>query len=175
MSAASFQPQQPLPPSLVQPHVAQQQIAVTQPPPSLAKRDRKTKSSKEELNTGKFGGKYKRRKVDDPRLRICDICNRDFVDIYQHLDFHVDIIPERCQLCERKITNRAYLVRFSTTDKGTLRYGQTSQLVEVETRKWQIGQQAEKTSQRENSQEEYQQTSFFGNRGEEKQPNSSSL
>jgi len=41
VSAASFQPQQPLPPSLVQPHVAQQQIAVTQPPPSLAKREKK--------------------------------------------------------------------------------------------------------------------------------------
>ena len=58
---------------------------------------------------------------------------------------------------------------------NSFRYGQTSQLVEVGTREWQIGQQAEKTSRREDSREGYQQTSFFGNRGEEKQPNSSSL
>ena len=51
---------------------------------------------------------------------------------------------------------------------SSFRHGQTSQLVEVGTRQRQIVHQAEETSRRKYSQGDYQQTSFFGNRGVEK-------
>jgi len=89
-----------------------QDVKVTQMNEPKIEKRRQTRNMK----SNKKSAKTKRRDMDK-RLKVCDICDRDFVDIYDHLDKHVNSIPQDCELCDQSLNNGdVFLLRLSTTD-----------------------------------------------------------